>query len=218
MLKYLAMVLLLFVPVPAAAGSITWAASGTWTFVSDPQGYWPGLQVGTPWSLALTFDPTMSGQQIGGPSNPHCYSYATGAAALTIGGFSYSNSSGNVFTNFQFPDVGCTESVLPSEPGLVTFLFLGPWSQQPGAWNLNGLASAFSVSYYDLLAVNGTLPTAPTINPNLSAYDGIKLDLTTGSRNSQLFSEFAPSAVPEPGTMAMLGIGLASLFFRRMRT
>jgi hypothetical protein len=218
-LKYLATILLLSVPVPAAADSIIWTASGTWTFVHDPQAYWPGLQVGTPWSLALTFDPATPGQLVNA-STPHCYRYATGEAALTIGGFSYSNSSGSVSTNFQFPEVGCTENTLPNEPGLVTFLFPDPWVQEQGAWDLNGPptgGSFLSISYYDLLAIDGTLPTVPTINPNLFVYDGMVLNLFS-PQQSQLFSEIAPSAVPEPATLTMFGLGLASLMVRRMRT
>lgn len=222
-MRPLLLTLVLAVATPALAAPITWQSSGTVNHVSDPLNLWPGLTVGTPWSLALTFDPSTPGEFLpGGSAGSPCYKYATGAATLTLGGHTYSQSASGqdgVYTNFQFPEAGCTGQALPSEPGgLVSFLFIGPWTQEPGAWNLNNGFPAFLVaSYYDLLATDGSLPGVPTINPNPGRFGGLQVE--AAGLGSQFTAGFQPAltAVPEPATMMLFAAGLGGLVARRRR-
>jgi hypothetical protein len=222
-MRYLLVSLLLvFLALPrtSAGETITWFASGQVSNVSDPFHFWPGLTPGTPWSLNFTLDSNAPRSIPFG--RPGCSFYPMGSAAFSLGGFSYSHGGGQVATNWAL-DAGCTLESDPSDPdGLITFLFLGRWEQEPGAWNLN-LSPAITVfSYYDLLATDGSLPLVPVINPDRGQYAGMEHEGAMG--DAEFSGGFTPTAVvsqptpvPEPATMTLFGAGLAAALAARKR-
>ena len=220
-MRFLLLTLVLSVATPAVAAPITWQSSGTVGTISDPLNLWSGLTAGTPWSLALTFDPSTPGQFLGGSAAAPCYRYATGSATLTLGGYNYSQTAtgqDGVYTNYQFPELGCTGLTAPGQPsGLISFLFVGPWTQEPGAWNLNAGSPFMVASYYDLLATDGSLPGVPTLNPNPGNYGGLQVQ-SVDRMTSQFSSAFQPTTpVPEPASMMLFAAGLGGVLARRRK-
>jgi hypothetical protein len=214
--------LLMFLAFPrvASADTITWFASGQVSNVSDPFDLWPGLVPGTPWALTFTLN-TNAPASRPAINPPGCNFFAMGTASFTLGPHTYTHGGGAVRTNFAHP-AGCTDTFAPEEPeGLITFHFQGPWTQEPGAWDL-GLAPANTLfSYYDLLATDGGLPIVPVLNPNPGLYDGWEHEGfgDTGSFGGQFIpTAFAqPAPVPEPATMTLFGAGLAAILAARRK-
>lgn len=207
--------------VPAAAATITWEAADVLLGVSDPFHQLPGLTPGTPWTLQLTFDPTVAGRPAPS-SDPSwaCNIYDVGATAVfQLGGFTYTNSGGRIFTNSILPGNNCRNVAPSSPPGMIQFAWSNPWTHQPGAWNLGGMF--FMAGYYDGISQDGSLPARPTVVAG-GPYDGLIVEDGWSVRR-QFTSRFEPrlveqpTAVPEPATLTMLGAGLALLARRRLR-
>lgn len=206
---------------PAMASPISWLASDFIDNVSDRYHQLPGLTVGTPWTLSLTFDPDVAGRPAAF-SNPsfNCNIYDVGATAVfQLGAFTYTNSGGRIFTNSILPGNNCRDVAPSSPPGMIQFAWSSPWTQQPGAWNLAGMF--FVAGYYDGISQDGSLPTNPTIVAG-GPYDGLIVE-DGWSVPRQFTSRFEPrlveqpTAVPEPATLTMLGAGLALLARQRLR-
>ena len=213
--------------VPASAGPITWQASNVVTGLYDPFHQLSGLAVGTPWSLAITFNPDV-------PATPApfasaswaCNIYDVGATAvLQLGGFTYTQSGGQAYTNSIHPNGPC-RNVAPSlsPAGLIQFLWQGDWTQETGAWNLN--TGMFFAGYYDAIHQDGSLATTPVVGPP-GAFSGIQFTTIPffNTPPQQFVAPFVPVAVPvqqpapvpEPATLTMFGTGLAWLARRRLR-
>lgn len=209
------LVLLLVTASFAQAAPITWHASSTLSGVHDPFGLLTGLEPGTPWSLAFSFDPEAPATVIA----PGCNSYNIGAATLQLGGYTYTQAGGTAYTNHSFADAGCYSSDI-SPLGLVQFVWGTNWAMEAGAWHLNRSPGFLIAGYYDTAAVDGGLPSVPSIfGPG--PFAGLH---HRGAAGDQAFvSGFSPQAmtqptpVPEPATVAMMAAGLAALAARRRR-
>jgi hypothetical protein len=136
------------------------------------------------------------------------------SAAFTLGGFSYA-PSGQIWTNSALPGDACS----PTPTGRIQFELKPGQGLEPGAWNLTG---GILIAEYTDIVSDGTLPATPSpqlgrVN-SLSFYDPSNLPFSTfQDRNFtpvRILDNSAP--VPEPGTMAMMGIGLV-LGARRWR-
>ena len=207
--------------VPASATPITWQASSSLSGVWDPYHQLPGLTAGTPWTLHITFEPDVPPRALGA-EGWDCNVYNVGAVAIfQLGGFTYTQAGGQVFTNSILPVDNC-RSTAPSwsPPGLIQFAWLGSWTQEPGAWNLNNGPKIFMAGYYDAVHQDGSLPTIPAFGPG-GSFSGIEYE--GGGNLFGFYSSFnphlvaAPTAVPEPATLTMFGAGLALLARRRLR-
>lgn len=203
---------------PVTAAPITWQDAGVIHGVFDRNGnVLPGLTIGTPWSLQITFDPASPGRSTGGLGVSGCNTFDAGATVFTFGGFTYRASSGQVFTNSALPGTNCT-----APTGMIQFNFYRQWTQEPGAWDLN--LGALLPAYYDAVHSDGSLPTDPTFNPIQGVFAGLFWHDVTGNRDFQFYSGFTPSLaaqptpVPEPGTLVLLGTGLAYAGRRRRRS
>ena len=197
----------LLVAAPARAAMVTWQDSGALTYVSPfGQVFYPGLTVGTPWSLQVTFDPAGPGVHSSLPGAPAgCNIYQSGPTTFTLGAYTYTKPSGQIWTNSNLPGEGCDGPAAPNF-NQIQFEWVGAWTQEPGAWNLFG--GVLLAGYKDALHQDGTLPTVPSLVPGFTT--GLNF-YTSFDGNFPTFQDgtFAPTAVPEPGTLGMLGIGLA---------
>lgn len=207
--------------VPASATPITWQASSSLSGVYDPFHQLPGLTPGTPWTLQITFEPGVPPRSLGS-EGWDCNIYNVGAVAVfQLGGFTYTQSGGQVFTNSILPVDNCRRTAPSlSPPGLIQFAWLGSWTQEPGSWNLNNGPKIFMAGYYDAVHQDGSLPTVPVVGP-AGSFSGIEYE--GGGQLFEFYSSFTPhlveqpTAVPEPATLTMLGAGLALLARRRLR-
>lgn len=204
----------LIVATPARAATITWEDSGVISAVSHQINFtFPGLTVGTPWSIQLSFDPNgPSTPGFGSTAGSPCNIYDAGPTTFTMGGSTYTNSGGLIWTNAVLPHVGCAGGSTPRGGIVFELGNTDPWTQEPGAWNLNQGILFFE--YFETVQRDGTLPTVPSqgfdsfmtaIVPGLTFYN-FNFDYPFPSFQAYPVS---PTAVPEPGTFAMLSLGLA---------
>jgi hypothetical protein len=226
-----ALSLLLLTAVPSSAGTIVWFASGELTAVNDPPinrlpdgslvPVWGDLKVGTPWSLTVEVDPAAPiSARLGsfGASLQNCNAYPVGASTFTLGGFTYTQPGGELFTNFV-PFGGCASSI-GFDTGMMSFHWFDDWSHERGAWDLSGVMIAM---YTELLETDGGLPATPTPTSSGQLSNFLFYVNFNGPPGPSFNAAFNPVAltqaapVPEPATMTMLGAGLAALIARRRR-
>ncbi len=215
-MRYLAVLCVLAIPSPALADPITWKAANEVFNVNDGMNLWPGLEPGTPWELTVTFDPQSTPTVL----SPGCNVYSAGAATFKLGGFSYSHSGGEVYTNAGLPEVGCFAGLPEGEAGLIQFLWGNGWVEEPGAWPLNDAFGILLAGYYDLNIKDGTLPTVPVFDPNGGIFGGLRFEsehsrFSGGAVRFEIVEQ--PTVVPEPATMTLMGAGLAALIAAKRR-
>ena len=136
---------------------------------------------------------------------PNCNIYPSGPMTFTLGPYTYTKPSGQIWTNSNLPGEGCDGPAAPNF-NQIQFEWFGSWTQDPGAWNLFG--GVLLAGYKDALHQDGTIPTVPTIVPGSTT--GLNFYTATDG-NFPTFQDVtsAPTAVPESGTLVMLSLGLA---------
>ena len=206
----------------ASAGPIIWEAFGDVASISypvsggastPPPGWIHlGPPAGTPYSIRLVFDPTAGVQTPGHPGEPCTMTAATGM--MNLGGFAY-GLSGNVFTNSLFPAANCYVGSL--QPlGSIDFL-MAMRALEPDPWDIGGM-HFLELKYWDLVHQNGTFPTTPTLARPGSLYLHEENYFNVfGTFEPRLVDVQQPSPVPEPGTLTMVGFGLAVAARRKWR-
>jgi len=200
-----------------AATPVTWEASGTIGTKADTLGVLTAIPIGTPWTLDITFDPATPGTLSPSCSSPtYIYTGAISNTVFQIGGSTYSNSGGTIYTNADLPVVGCSSAL--GGPGLVQFQWLRGWTGGAGGANLNFGLGLLLASYNDVNAVDGSLPSIPVRGP-LSVLDGLEWDGTLNCSPfcAQFTSTFDPRPVPEPASSVLLVTGLATAAIARRR-
>jgi hypothetical protein len=200
--------LFLLVPHTVAAGTIvTWQANGvigSSSIEPNPRGHIVPPP-GTPYELTLMFDPSSMTPTVFGPPGSNCYTVSV-SSSLTVGAFTYTGS-GAGFTHGKLPGTACS-------PGWPETQFLLGFGNNPTD-SPYPIPFGFMELWYRDLLVQDAFPDAPThLGGGFQIRDEAHSFLITAKHNLHGVEEM--SAVPEPGTMMLFGLGLAAVA-RRVR-
>lgn len=221
-MKHLVLLTVVLAIAPSASAStIIWEAFGEVTRTTYIGGFGDtipppefghfGPPVGTPYEIRLSFDPDARVQTPLHPAPQPC-SMTAASGSMVLGGFSY-NLTGNVFTNGLFPADNCSTGPAQLAPSIDFFLF--PLAIGPTPWGLDGY---LELKYWDLIFTGGlAFPTTPTYDRDGALYSHNFFFDFRGPFAPTVADIEQPAAVPEPGTMALLGTGLAYGLARRRR-
>lgn len=223
MLKVLMFVMAVVVFIPRAeAATIVWEAFGAihssaYTFAPDserPPDY-PHLKppVGTPYELQLVFDLDTLRHTVGAPAASPC-SMVDVTGSFGLGGYQY-GLGGWAFTNSALPGTTCGPGLTPD--GWLEFFMFPSATDVAGAFNLNDGGPNFLNPYYvDRDHRDGSFPAVPAFDHDGTLY--FQNDFFNfRAPFAPSVSMTQPAAVPEPGTMSLLGLGLAYVA-RRFRS
>lgn len=196
---------------------VTWQASGTVDYVVNvpPSDVLGDLETGTTWTLELTFDSEAIGTLLHAGTYPtYVYDDAV-SARFRLGGFEYTNESGDIYVNADLPVHGVSTPL--GGPGLVQFQFLKGWLG--GGPDLNAGLGLLLASYNDLTAFDGQLPSVPhQYHPPDAKLGGLMWKSWLDGHNSEFgSSEFNPVPVPEPTSLVLVGSGLLLAAARRRK-
>ena len=193
-------------------GLVTWTATGTIT--RSPGSRPRPITIGTPFELTFTFNPSSATRTLGGMSGTEDCMKVTTSGSLTIGGGSYA-TTGFGFTNAFLPGSNCS----PGRPETQFDFRFSAAGDDP--FNLVGSSSLGFLFYRDLL-VQDAFPDVPM--PNGLASFEINFDISQGfpafwqvGGPATLSAVEQAAPVPEPGTLTMIGIGLAAVARRSRR-
>lgn len=188
------------------------------------------LRVFTSTNGTFRYSPTANTNGAGRPAgfvtNDGTLTFAAGAGTPNIGGNAYNNNvDGTPATTLFSIDIATdtlyTNTSAPAPAAAGNFSVLS----NPFALTLNGTAVDFGVGNVDNVGFDIAQDGTAYVSNGNSIYT---VDLTTGaltpvgtaSAALATFNSFAITAVPEPGTNALLGVGLAALaagWLRRRR-
>lgn len=221
------------IPYVAAAGPIvTWEAFGTITRAvsfypppPDPPPAFPyppqAPPIGTPWTLEVQFDPSAAVKTPLSSASSPCYTVsATGTFTLGTTTYSMAGGSNGVYTNSLLPASNCVvgePGMGDHDPGAIEFwMFPRPDADDP--WRLSEPPFYLLARYDDLAHEDGTIPTIPTfLRPGFLLIENWGFEIE-GPFAPMATNVSQPTPVPEPGTMALLGVGLALGARRRWRS
>jgi hypothetical protein len=201
----------------AASTLVTWEATGQ---IDSIGGSFPDFvshpPVGTPVSLTLTFAPREARPTPTGLSHPTpgCMTVDAGAS-LTIGGHTW---NGNVrgLTQSLVPGMECNPN--SDHTQFLIFGLMAPRADIPWDLSFPAFHSLYLLDYRDLL-VHDAFPDVPTTRgAHLGPIAGLTGGGWTFSAGLDLRAVNQTTPVPEPGTMVLLGIGLAAAARARRKT
>jgi hypothetical protein len=195
----------------AAATIVTWQGDGTILRRTDkllpPEpGHPLAPPLGTPLSVTLTFDPASAVQVSGG--DPGCLMVSL-SGSLSIGSDTFTAGSGSYgFTNSALPGTLCNNS------GETHFSLLTPPAPESNEFDLP--RGIFILSYFDEL-VQDAFPSEPHTSflAHVQFLNGNCCGDWIFDGQVQLRAVDQTAAVPEPGTMTLLALGLAAVYRKR---
>lgn len=218
-------------PYSVAAGPIvTWEAFGLTNFAINrfppapdplPPGPPPPPQappVGTPWSLSISFDPDAAFHTVlSSPTSPCNTVGISGSFTLGDTSYTYGGGSNQAFSNAGLlgPTSLLGYTCIDMAIGKFDF-FLFPVPTADDPYQLFWGHMYLLATYRDAV-IDGSFPDAPTVVQAGTFLFNNESYQFGGTFAPQAAGVEQPTPVPEPGTMALLGVGLAWAGRRRWR-
>ena len=205
---------------PAAAGTIvTWEGSGEVTQSWPGQGFpQPFPAVGTPLSVTLSFDPSAAVATPNPPPGSSGCMMVGLTGSVTLGGATYNSSSSLAFTHAALPGANCVGPGPLFDGGYTQFGLQGIQNPPDAPFDLRS-GRLLIVTYRDSL-VRDAFPDSPSAPLGADVW---LIDLFNDGRwgfngHVDLQAIDQTTAVPEPGTMTLLALGLAAAYRRTRAT
>ena len=201
---------LLFANIASAATLVTWESVGEITLSQD-NGFFPPRTppVGTPYELTMSWDASTATPTALSPAGSNCF-MVSAAGSLAVGGMTY-GLSGLGFTQAQLPGSNCS-------PGARTTQFLfGLNEVGTDQWILgSGFMEVFLFNDLSTHSFPET-PSSPSAFLQFRDNFGFGIYLVQGRGDLAAVLDEQPTPVPEPGSMVLLGTGLAAAWRVRRR-